>query len=265
MNFGPGKVFQSSAAAKGSEPDIDGTFFGQSSFANWSIVKQCSVVNVNGIIKDKKDLQMFAPLGCGIQTGSGTVVNAAKAGPNDIICIIGLGGVGLSAIMGAKIQGCKTIIGIDRIESRMALAKEMGATHAIDTSKLGDKSLGDAVKEIADGVGPNITIDTTGVAFLMDAGWEFTRFKGRYFQVGSPPFDYTLKTTGFEMLLSGKQYQGVVEGAAYPPDYVPKMIQWYREGKFPIDKLLKLMPAADFNQAMHEMHSGETIKPILTW
>lgn len=255
MNFGPNKVFTS--AGKSGEADIDGSFFGQSSFANWSIVRQCSTVNVSGIVTDKKDLQMFAPLGCGIQTGSGTVINAAKASPKDVICIMGLGGVGLSAIMGAKLQGCRTIIGVDRIESRLNLAKEMGATHVIDGSKLPEgKTLVDVVKEIADGVGPNITIDTTGVGALMDAGWEFTRFKGRYFQVGTPPFDYQLKTTAFEMLLTGKQYQGVVEGAAYPPDYVPKMIQWYRDGKFPIDKMMKLMPADEFKTALHEMHSG---------
>lgn len=92
LNFGPAKVFQ--LASKSGEPEIDGAFFGQSSFANWSIVKQCSVVNATGLVNDKKDLQLFAPLGCGIQTGSGTVVNVAKAGPDDAICIMGLGGVG---------------------------------------------------------------------------------------------------------------------------------------------------------------------------
>jgi len=266
LNFGPGKVFQL-ASKSGGEPEIDGTFFGQSSFANYSIVKQCSVVNASGLVHDKKDLQLFAPLGCGIQTGSGTVVNVAKAGPSDAICIMGLGGVGLSAIMAAKIQGCRMIIGIDKVQSRLDLAKELGATHVIDGSKLDEgKTLIDVVRELADGVGSTITIDTTGAPVLMDAGVEFTRNHGMYIQVGSPPFDYTLKNfSGFVNMVAGKQWVGAIEGGAYPPEYVPKMIQWYRDGKFPIDKLMKLMPAADFNQALHEMHSGETIKPILTW
>lgn len=89
----------------GDKTDVGGAFFGQSSFGSVSIVKESSVVNAKDLIKENKDLQLFAPLGCGIQTGSGTVINAAKAGPNDVICIMGLGGVGLSAIMGAKVAG----------------------------------------------------------------------------------------------------------------------------------------------------------------
>lgn len=264
MNFGPMPAFH--LASRSGEPEVGGLFFGQSSFANFSIVKQCSVVNAKGIVDNKKDLQLFAPLGCGIQTGSGTVVNVSGAGPKDAICIMGLGGVGLSAVMGAKIQGCRMIIGIDKVESRLKLAKELGATHVIDGSKLGDKTLGDAVKELADGVGPTITIDTTGAPVLMDAGMQFTRNRGKYIQVGSPPFDYNLgSVSAFEFMVAGKQWIGAIEGGAHPPDYVPKMIQWYREGKFPIDRLMKLMPADDFKQALHEMHTGETIKPILTW
>ncbi|CAK1362471.1 uncharacterized protein RHO25_004026 [Cercospora beticola] len=264
LNFGPQPAFH--LASKSGEPDVGGCFFGQSSFANWSIVKSCSVVNVKDTVTDKKDLQLFAPLGCGIQTGSGTVVNVSGATEKDSICILGLGGVGLSAIMGAKIQGCRQIIGVDRVESRLKLAKELGATHVIDGSKLEGKDIGDVIKEIADGVGPSITVDTTGAPVLMNAGIKFTRNRGKYIQVGSPPFDYTLgEVTGFELMISGKQWIGAIEGGAYPPDFVPKMIQWYREGRFPIDKMAKFMPADDFQQALHEMHTGETIKPILTW
>jgi len=265
LNFFGNPAFQ--LAAESGEPEIRGAFFGQSSFANYSIVKQGSVVNVSGIVESKEDLQLFAPLGCGIQTGSGTVVNISGAGPRDAICIMGLGGVGLSAVMGAKIQGCRMIIGIDRVGNRLKLAKELGATHVIDGSKLDEgKTLGEIVKEIADGVGPSITIDTTGAPVLMDAGIQFTRNRGKYIQVGSPPPDYQLSSVnGFELMCSGKSWIGAIEGGSHPPDYVPKMIQWYREGKFPIDKLMKLMPVGQFEQALHEMHSGETIKPILTW
>ncbi|KAF7193581.1 Aryl-alcohol dehydrogenase [Pseudocercospora fuligena] len=264
-NFGPFPAFH--LASKSGEPEVHGCFFGQSSFAGMSIVKECSVVNVKDIVKTKEELQLYSPLGCGIQTGSGTVTNVSGAGPKDAICIMGLGGVGLSAVMGAKIQGCRTIIGIDKVESRMKLAKELGCTHVIDGSKLDEgKTLGDVVKEIADGVGPTITVDTTGAPVLMDAGMKFTRNRGKYIQVGSPPFDYTLNSvSGFEFMVAGKQWIGAIEGGAYPPEYVPKMIQWHREGKFPVDKLMKLMPADDFEKALHEMHTGETIKPILTW
>lgn len=260
LNFGPHTAFHAAEGkeSSGGGSEILGQFFGQSSFANFSIVKSSSVVNVKGLVTEKRDLQLFSPLGCGIQTGSGTVVNVSGAGPNDALCVMGLGGVGLSAIMGAKIQGCRMIIGVDRVESRLKLAKELGATHVIDGSKLDEgKTLGDVIKELADGVGPSITIDTTGAPVLMDAGMQFTRNRGKYIQVGSPPFDYTLNSVqGFAFMVAGKQWIGAVEGGAYPPKYVPQMIQWYREGKFPIDKLMKLMPADQFDQALHEMHSG---------
>jgi len=268
LNFGPHNVFKSANASSDSDKaNIGGAFFGQSSFANFSIVRQTSVVNAKDLVKDKGELQLFAPLGCGIQTGCGTVINVSGAGPKDVICIMGLGGVGLSAVMGAKISECRTIIGIDRVQKRLDLAKELGATHVIDGSKLDEgKTLSDMVKEIADGVGPTITIDTTGAPILMESGMQFTRNRGKYIQIGSAPFDYQLSSVNaFEFMLAGKQWIGAIEGGAYPPEFVPKMVHWYKEGKFPIDKIMKLMPADEFQQALKEMHDGTTIKPIITW
>ncbi|KAK5731275.1 hypothetical protein LTR15_001214 [Elasticomyces elasticus] len=178
---------------------------------------------------------------------------------------MGLGGVGLSAIMGAKVQGCRTIIGVDRIESRLNFATELGATHVIDGSKLGDKTLVEAIREVADGIGPTIAIDTTGAPPLIKTGIEAIRNNGRYIQVGSAPFDFNVDFNMFSFMVAGKSIQGAIEGASYPAEYVPKMIQWYREGRFPIDKLIKFMPADDFEQALKEMHDGTTIKPVLCW
>lgn len=264
LNFGgPYRVF--GLVSKSGEPEIGGSFFGQSSFAKLSIVRECSVINAKELVQDKKELQLFAPLGCGIQTGSGTVVNCAQATPKDIILVMGLGGVGLSAVMGAKVQDCRKIIGLDRVESRLKLARELGATDVIDGSKLGDKSLVDAVKEMTSGLGPTITVDTTGVPALIKAGLESTRNCGKYIQVGSSPFDFKLEISLFQHMVSGKQIIGAIEGQAYPPEYVPRMIKWYREGKFPIDRMVKFMKADDFEQALKEMHDGLTIKPVLCW
>lgn len=253
LNFGgPFKNF--ALASKGGEPEIGGAFFGQSSFASLSIVRECSVVNAKSLVKSKEDLQLFAPLGCGIQTGSGTVVNAAKAEQKDVIVILGLGGVGLSAVMGAKVQGCRSIIGVDRVASRLQMAKELGCTEVIDGSKIGDKmKLEDAIKEAAEGVGATIVVDTTGAPPLVNAGIASLRNKGRYYQVGTTPFDFKLEQNMFEFMVAGKSVNGAIEGEAYPPEYVPKMIGWYREGKFPFDRLCKFMKADEFEQALKEM------------
>lgn len=265
-NFGgPHPVFSSGAEGASSAPDISGAFFGQSSFASLSIVKSKSVVNAKGLVKDKEELALFAPLGCGIQTGSGTVVNVAQAGPDDTICILGLGGVGLSAVMSAKLRGCRRIIGVDRVEARLKLARELGVTDAIDGSKLGDKSLVDAMREASDGVGPTITIDTTGAPPLIRAAIQAAANRSKVIQVGSAPFDFKLEIGVFDFMCRGVQYIGAIEGQAHAPEYVPKMIQWYREGQFPIDRMVKFLPAEEFERALHEMHDGTTIKPVLRW
>lgn len=268
LNFmdNPSFAFASSSSSSSSQPEMGGRFFGQSSFANYSVVSEASVVNANNLVKSKEELQLFAPLGCGIQTGSGTVINVAKATPSDVIAIQGLGGVGLSAIMAAKIAGCRMIIGIDRVASRLSTAKDFGATHVVDTSALpAGKTVIDVVQEIADGVGPTVTIETTGVPALIKSAIEQTRLGGKIIQVGSAPADFLLEIPVFGFMVQGKTYMGAIEGNSTPRDYVPKMIEWYRQGKFPFDKMVKLMKAEEFERGLHEMHTGETVKPVLTW
>jgi Zn-dependent alcohol dehydrogenase len=266
LNFGTQPNVFGAKDDEGANPTIPGAFFGQSSFASLSIVRECSVVNASSLVSSKEELQLLSPLGCGVQTGAGTVINVAQAGESDVVCIMGLGGVGLSAVMGAKIQKARMIIGIDRVGSRLEFAKEMGATHVIDSSKLPEgQTLVQAVREVADGLGPTITVDTTGVGALIQASVDFARNRGKIVQVGSAPFDFKLELTVFDFMVRGLQYLGAVEGQAYPPDFVPKMIQWRKEGKFPVDKMMKFMPADQFETALHEMHDGTTIKPILIW
>jgi Zn-dependent alcohol dehydrogenase len=235
LNFGTQPAVFGAKDDDGSNPTIPGAFFGQSSFASLSIVRECSVVNASSLVSSKEELQLLSPLG-------------------------------LSAIMGAKIQHARMIIGIDRVGSRLEFAKEMGATHVIDSSKLPEgQTLVQAVREAAEGLGPTITVDTTGVGALIQASVDFARNRGKIVQVGSAPFDFKLELTVFDFMVRGLQYLGAVEGQAYPPDFVPKMIQWRKEGTFPVDKMMKLMPADQFETALHEMHEGTTIKPILIW
>ena len=140
------------------EKGVAGKSFGQSSFASLSVVNQASILPAREFIKDDKDLQMFAPLGCGIQTGAGAILNIAKPGKEDRVMVLGLGGVGLSAVMAAKIAGAGQIIAVDRVKSRIELAKSMGATHGYDTTGVEDYVAG--FKEAAGGNGPTVVIDS---------------------------------------------------------------------------------------------------------
>ncbi|KAK5710186.1 hypothetical protein LTS12_028015 [Elasticomyces elasticus] len=249
------------------EFDIYGSFFGQSSFANFSIVRESSVVNVSGLVNEREELKLLSPLGCGIQTGTGTILGIANAGPDDRILILGLGGVGLSAVMAAKISQCKQIIGVDLHQSRLDLAKELGATHVVKAEKGPDafQAVTKAVRELTGQVGCTITVDTTGVPEVIAEGLEMTAFKGKYLQIGLAPDDAVLKIPITLFMLTGKQFIGVIEGDVNPKDYIPRMVQWVKDGSLPLHKIVKFYPADDFERAISDMNSGEAVKPVLLW
>ncbi|KAH1464685.1 hypothetical protein KXX13_003988 [Aspergillus fumigatus] len=262
----PDNLVFSEEASTATEPSIYGRFFGQSSFASYSIVREDSVVNVRGVVDARSELQLLSPLGCGIQTGSGAILNAAKATPKDRVAVLGLGGVGLSAVMGAKIAGCAQVIGIERHASRLELAKQLGATHVVQVDTTADpQSVSDAVLAATNNLGVNIVLDTTGVPALIAQGVRMASFKGKVLQVGTAPETGSLTIPIHEFMVAGKQYMGVVEGDVNPKDYVPKMVKWVREGSLPLQKIVKFYKAEDFEQAIRDMQSGETIKPVIVW
>ncbi|KAI8315794.1 Aryl-alcohol dehydrogenase [Colletotrichum sp. SAR11_240] len=191
---------------------IGGRFFGQSSLAHHTVVSDKSVVNVAGLGLSRDDLRILAPLGCGLQTGSGTVINVAKAGPEDCVTIAGMGGVGLAAVIAAKNQGCKAIIGIDRLESRLELAKSLGATHVINTTGLDMKQVTEKIKEAAEGLGSTISIDTSAYPPLLAAQIDGTRYMGKIIQVGTGMPESNISIHMQTFMVSGKQYFGAVQG-----------------------------------------------------
>lgn len=244
---------------------IGGRFFGQSSFARHAIVSEKSVVNVGGLDLQRDDLKLLAPLGCGLQTGSGTVISVAKAGPEDAIAIVGMGGVGLAAVMAARNQKCATIIGIDRVDARLELAESLGATHVFNTSSMSTEELVAAVKSATGGLGATISIDTSAHPPLVAAQIEYTRYMAKIIQVGTgmPDANLTLHMQSF--MVSGKQYFGAVQGHSRTSEYIPKMIKWWKEGIFPVEKLVKFFDFEDFENAVKVMGQGEIVKPVMVW
>ncbi|KAJ9660999.1 hypothetical protein H2198_002158 [Neophaeococcomyces mojaviensis] len=254
------------------EKEVGGKFFGQSSFASMSLVEEKSVVNVKGLVNGDEDLKLFSPLGCGLMTGSGAVVNAAKAKADDVIVVAGLGAVGLGAIMAGKISGCRAIIAVDRVKSRLDIAKQIGATHVFDTSGMDvtaaefGKDFVTKVRALVGGEDAKIkfAFDTTGVLPLINAMVKTLTKRGKLFQIGVPT---TIPTPEIPLdiqdLFGGtKRIEVHYLGECLARDHIPKMIQWYREGKFPFDKFVKFYPAKDVAQAVEDMKT-EVIKPIL--
>ncbi|KAK2051515.1 zinc-binding dehydrogenase [Colletotrichum caudatum] len=244
---------------------IGGRFFGQSSLAHHTVVSDKSVVNAGGLGLTRDDLRILAPLGCGLQTGSGTVVNVAKAGAEDSIVIAGMGGVGLAAVITAKNQGSKTIIGIDRFDSRLELAKSLGATHVINTTGLEMTEVTERIKEAADGLGATVCIDTSAHPPLINAMIQGTRYMGKIIQVGTGMPETHLEIHMQSFMVSGRQYFGAVQGHVNTAEYIPKMVQWWRDGKFPVEKLIKIFQSADFGSAVEAMERGDVVKPIIAW
>ncbi|TDZ20923.1 Aryl-alcohol dehydrogenase [Colletotrichum orbiculare MAFF 240422] len=244
---------------------IGGRFFGQSSLARHTVVSDKSVVNVAGLGLSRDDLRILAPLGCGLQTGSGTVINVAKAGPDDCVTVAGMGGVGLAAVIAAKNQGCKAIIGIDRLEPRLELAKALGATHVINTSGLDMAQVTERIKEAAEGLGSTVSIDTSAYPPLLAAQLDGTRYMGKVIQVGTGMPDGNISIHMQSFMVSGKQYFGAVQGHVKTRDYIPQMINWWRDGKFPVEKLVKVYEYPDFERAVEAMKHGEVVKPVIAW
>lgn len=180
LNFG-GKRADGSVAIKTADGagDIYSSFFGQSSFARLSVVHRSSIVKV----RDDANLDLLAPLGCGLQTGAGSVLNTLNVTEGSSVAIFGVGGVGMSAVMAAKLRKAKVIIAVDLQQSRLDLAKKLGATHTI----LGnEEDIVAKVHQIAPPNGVNFAVDCSGAAKVVETMLDCIGTRGRAASVGAP-------------------------------------------------------------------------------
>ncbi len=230
-----------------------GTFFGQSSFATHAVVHQRNVVKVDPEV----DLALLGPLGCGIQTGAGTVLNRLQPEFGSTLVVYGCGAVGLSAVMAAKIAGCQQIIAVDVHENRLALAQELGATAVLNGREV------DTLAEVRalTGGGSHYAIETTGVPAVVRQSLQALRPLGTSAIVGVTP-EVTLDIHN-DLMAEGKSMIGVIEGDAVPRVFIPQLVAYFKAGQFPFDKLVKFYDFDAINQAFEDSASGETIKPIL--
>ena len=253
LNF-MGSRLDGSAPVSGTDGGKMGCcWFGQSSFASHAMANERNVVKVT---VDDVNLEILGPLGCGFQTGAGAVLNSLAARPGSSIVIYGAGAVGLAGVMAAKIAGCSTIVAVDLHDNRLALAKEVGATHSINAKTTADVTA--AVRDFTGG-GSQYALDTTGVPAVIRGAVDALRATGTCVIVGVVMGDISFSASGF---LDGKSVHGVIEGDAYPADFIPKLIEWHRRGMFPIEKLVKTYRLDQINEAQHDSESGATIKPI---
>src|SRR5690554_3185839 len=229
------------------------TFFGQSSFATHAIAKARNAVKVDRDV----DLALLGPLGCGIQTGAGTVLNRLQPEFGSSIVIYGAGTVGLSAVMAAKIIGCQFIIAVDVHDNRLELAKELGATHTLNGNNV------DVVEEITrlTGTGSHYAVETTGVPAVVKQALNALRPLGTVAIVGVTP-EVNIDVHN-DIMAEGKSMIGVIEGDSIPRVFIPQLVAYYKAGQFPFDKLVKFYSFEQINEAFADSASGATIKPVL--
>ena len=254
-DFGGRRLDGSTSLSSGGAP-ISSHFFGQSSFATHANVVEESVVKVPADVP----LEHLGPLGCGFNTGAGTVLNELQPEVGATIAVFGTGAVGAAAVMAAKVANCSRIVAADIHDSRLELARELGATDVINSRT---QDVAAALSEITGGRGIDYVVDTTGRPELLRAAADAIAVRGTVALVGAarPGTEATFEIGA--SLVKGWTFKTVVQGSSVPQSFLPQLIQLWREGRFPVDTLIKDYTLEDINQGFADSADGTTIKPVV--
>ena len=237
---------------------VNANFFGQSSFATHALGHARNVVRVPDEAADVP-LATLAPLGCGLMTGAGAVLRAMAVRKGMPIAVFGTGAVGLAAVMAAKIAGADPIIAVDVHDNRLALARELGATHVIN-GKAQDAPA-DIRKIAPQGLG--YAFDTTGIGALIEQAFDLLAPMGIVGIVGASAPDAMLKFNETNFMGGGRRVMGILGGDSDLQDFLPELMAHHLAGRFPHDRLIRTFPFAQINEAFHAGESGAVVKPVL--
>ena len=254
QNFGGARPDGSNAISQDDE-EIHGHFFGQSSFATYALATERNVVKV----REDVPLELLGPLGCGIQTGAGGVLNALHPEAGSSIAVFGSGSVGMSAIMAARLAGCAKIIAVDLNAGRLELARELGATHTIDASE--NEEIVEEIQGIT-GSGADYSVETTAVPGVFRQAIESLTLLGECGLIGASALG-TEVTLDMNSILFGRKVRGIIEGDSIPDIFIPRLIELYSQGRFPFDRLVEFYDLENINQAAEDSETGVTMKPVL--
>jgi aryl-alcohol dehydrogenase len=254
LNFSGARPDGSSALSQDGR-SVHGHFFGQSSFATHALCHERNVVKVR---KDMP-LELLGPLGCGLMTGAGSVINNMKIAPGRSLAVFGVGAVGMAAVMAARLVGAGRIIAVDLTPSRLDLAKELGASDAIDATR---GSVVETILSLSQG-GVDFAFDTTGAPVVLRQAVESLARRGTCVTVGASKPGVEVSLDMAQLMTGGRQLRGVIEGDAVPDVFIPQLIEFHRQGRFPFDRLIRFYPFDQINAAVADSLSGRTIKPVL--
>ena len=234
-------------------------YMGTSTFSNYTVLPEIAVAK----IRPDAPFDKVCYIGCGVTTGLGAVMNTAKVEPGATVAVFGLGGIGLNVVQGARIAGADRIIGVDVNADKRALAERFGMTDFINPSDVGDPV--PAIVELTGG-GVDYSFECIGNVEVMRQALECChKGWGESIIIGVAPAGAEIATRPFQ-LVTGRVWRGTAFGGAKGRTDVPKIVDWYMEGKINIDDLIThTMPLKDINNAFDLMHEGKSIRSVVVY
>jgi aryl-alcohol dehydrogenase len=254
LSFGGARLDGSSGWRRGDGTRVSGHIFQQSSFASHTLATASSAV----ILDRDLPLNLAPAFGCGVSTGAGTVLNVMYLRPDSRLAIVGVGTVGLAALMMARHLGVQQIIAVDANPGRLETASVLGATHTVDAS---DREARDAIQRLT-GHGADYIFDTTGHPGVIADALDSLAMTGTIVMAGAAPAG-TRTSLDMNTLLNGRAIRGTIQGDAEAHKLVPQLIELYKQGRFPVERLVSNYRFAEIQRAIDDMENGRVIKPIL--
>jgi aryl-alcohol dehydrogenase len=256
LNLLGGSRLDGSATLTRAGSHLHGHFFGQSSFATHALVSARSAVKVD----DDLDPSQLAPLGCSVQTGAGAILNVARPEPGSTIVVFGAGGVGLVAVMAAMLTPAARVIAVDVNAGRLELASKLGAT---DTVNPADDDPVSALLELTGGLGAKYAVETSGRLPVLNQAISSLSSAGTCVVVGAPPLGSEISVDVPNLLGRGIRLIGTNQGDSNPRQFIPRLIDLYRRGRLPFDRLIRSYPFDQINVAAQDTTEGRSIKPVM--
>ena len=235
-------------------------YMGTSTFSNYTVVPEIALAKV----REDAPFEKICYIGCGVTTGIGAVLNTAQVKPGDNVVIFGLGGIGLNVIQGARLAGADIIVGVDLNPARKEMAEQFGMTHFVNPTEVE----GDLVPYLVDLTkgGADYSFECIGNVDVMRQALECChKGWGTSIIIGVAPAGAEISTRPFQ-LVTGRNWRGTAFGGAKGRTDVPKIVDWYMDGKIQIDPLIThVMPLDEINTAFDLMHKGESIRSVVTF
>ncbi|MCD2137568.1 zinc-dependent alcohol dehydrogenase family protein [Salinicoccus halitifaciens] len=220
------------------------------------------VVSANSVVKVDKDIpfEKVAIFGCAVITGIGAIINTAQVKPGSTVAVVGLGGIGLNAILGAKLAGASKIIALDINPNKFDLAKKLGATNTFDSS---DETVLEEVKELTNG-GVNYAFETAGVVPAMEVAYKITRRGGMTVTTGLPDPKHNFSFPQVTLTAEERTVKGSYVGSCVPTRDIPRFIELYKQGRLPVDTLLSdTLKLEDINEGFDRLHKGDVARLVV--